>query len=857
MRRSLIERDARNGSLRLVFATLTGITGPSLATIHDVPDDFATIAAAVDAAAIGDTVRIAPGLWTENLELGEKGLLLTGTAPGNPRMVVRTVIDGSAEMAPTVWVGGTGAGATRLRGFTIEGGVGTLLQTPHKHRVGGGIHCESGELRIDRCRIADNGSMGASAAGGGIYVGAAGALLLQASTVVENTAGAGGGLAIEGGTAVLRKVRIANNSANEGGGAHVSAEGGLVADDCVFEENGEPWSDWLGLGGGAIFCGAGTQVRLNRCHMLDNFSRYGGGAICNGSFEMRGGTIARNRAYENGGGLRILSSGHADLTDVVIARNWAFFEGAAIRSSGGELRLDRSTVVMNGGGGAIIEQSGSAWAEITNSIVWRNGPFPALGGGAASIDLRYCDVEGGYPGEGNIDADPLFCSLPCGGAKVSIAAESPCVGAGIGGIDMGAGAIGCESRYEPPRRVWTVPGDHQEIQAAIDASCDGDTVRVDPGVWNESIDLGGKAIVLTGSAPYDSTIVDETIILGASESVVRITQGEPKGTEILGLRVRGGRAGESGNMWDAYGGGFLVNSSSLAIRHCKIDDNRASDNGEFPWGRGGGIWGNRAELSVSDTRIERNTVAGDGGGLALRDCESILLRSRVAHNRSATGAGIYIEGGSAEILACRVARNSTFMWEGGGLSVRKGATVGIHNSIVVENEIPDYYLGGSSKGGGIAIAGPSAVNLGFSIVSRNRCASWAGGGISVISPATLDARGAILWSNASGGITWGKDLWTSSRDAARLSHCLGPESLDGEGNVLGPPYFITWRGYEFVLSPGKWGDGEAALPRSPGIDAGPPRLNDWMDWPKEYRNGRRSDIGIYGGPGGVLWEKRE
>ncbi len=844
------QRTAQRRAWLLGPVVVAGMAGRSLSTLHDVPDDFASIGAAVDAAAIGDTVRIAPGLWTENLELGEKGLLLTGTAPGNPAIVAQTVIDGSAEVAPTVWIGGTGTLPLRLRGLTVQGGAGALVSTPHWRRIGGGVYCESGELTIDHCRIADNRFGEGSAAGGGIFVGEAGELLLQASTVVGNRADEGGGLAIEGGSAVLRMVRIAHNNAADGGGARVSGSGRLDAENCIFEANGPVQIDYMGLGGGAISCRGGGEVRLNSCGLFDNNAENGGAVICGGYFEMRGGTIASNRAASDGGGLRILGSGAADLENVVIARNWAFWGGGAVRKSGGELRLEWCTVVMNGGGGTIVEQSGTGSTRITNSIVWRNGPFPALKAGTGSICVRYSDVEGGYDGEGNIDADPLFCTLPCGGSKVSIAAESPCVGSGIDGSDIGAGVVGCESGYEPQRSVWTVPGDHQEIQAAIDGSCDGDTVRVYPGVWNESIDFGGKAIVLAGSAPYDSAIVDQTIILGAAESVVRITQGEPEGTEVLGIRIRGGWPWDNRDWSDAYGGGLFVNSASLAIRHCVIDSNRAS-------AMGGAMWGHRAELAVSDSRIERNRASGNGGGFVLRYCDTRLLRCRIAHNRSDAGAGIYVAGGSSEIYACRIEHNSTYEWEGGGMCITGGARVGIHNSIIFNNEIPEYYLGRSAKGGGIAIDGRSTVDLRFSVISRNRCASWAGGGIAVQSPATLQAQGAVLWSNASGGITWGTDLWTWSQDAAQLSYSLGPEGLGGEGNVLGPPNFVTWRGHDFVLSPGKWSEGEAALPRSPGIDAGPPHLSDWLDWPKGYDNGRRSDIGIYGGPGGVLWIRKE
>jgi L-ascorbate metabolism protein UlaG (beta-lactamase superfamily) len=66
--------------------------------------------------------------------------------------------------------------------------------------------------------------------------------------------------------------------------------------------------------------------------------------------------------------------------------------------------VDHCTIVGNDGSGI----RGTAIV-LTNSILWNNG----RGGGVPEIDVdaatvSYCDVEGGYPGTGNMDEDPLF-----------------------------------------------------------------------------------------------------------------------------------------------------------------------------------------------------------------------------------------------------------------------------------------------------------------------------------------------------------------------------------------------------------------------------------------------------------------
>ena len=72
-----------------------------------VPADYPTIQAAVDAAASGDTIRIAPGVYVEQTRVTNKSLTLVGQpgtilrafagmAPGNP---------GGNQPRPLVFIG--------------------------------------------------------------------------------------------------------------------------------------------------------------------------------------------------------------------------------------------------------------------------------------------------------------------------------------------------------------------------------------------------------------------------------------------------------------------------------------------------------------------------------------------------------------------------------------------------------------------------------------------------------------------------------------------------------------------------------------------------------------------------------
>jgi hypothetical protein len=55
----------------------------------------------------------------------------------------------------------------------------------------------------------------------------------------------------------------------------------------------------------------------------------------------------------------------------------------------------------------------------------------------------YSKIQGGCEGIGNIDANPLFCNPESG--DYTLAENSPCVGTGENGSNIGAFGIGCEA----------------------------------------------------------------------------------------------------------------------------------------------------------------------------------------------------------------------------------------------------------------------------------------------------------------------------------------------------------------------------------------------------------------------------
>ncbi len=158
--------------------------------------------------------------------------------------------------------------------------------------------------------------------------------------------------------------------------------------------------------------GSGTELVLINCRFSGNRSNAGGGLCCNTFYFPT--DIIWNCLFVNntaaGGGGGIYTNGKLIMTNTSFFNNTA---GAA--------------------GGAVYIGSGIRNLDIQNCILWGNSPDSlSLAPGA---NITYCNIQDGYEGEGNIDADPLFVPGPFGDYYLSQivsgqSADSPCIDSG-------------------------------------------------------------------------------------------------------------------------------------------------------------------------------------------------------------------------------------------------------------------------------------------------------------------------------------------------------------------------------------------------------------------------------------------
>jgi parallel beta-helix repeat protein len=451
-----------------------------------------------------------------------------------------TITGGNASFSDTS--SGSGSGG----GMLCQGGSPTIrncvFSGNRADQYGGGMACEGSGPTLTNCMFVGNtaGSAALSGYGAGISVLTSSPKLIGCTLSGNSASGSGGGMFCFGSsTPTLVDCAIGGNLAQNGGGIFFTSPGTVTR--CTFTANSATSGDGGGIyntaslstftdctftrnlaGGGGVGGGmyiASSSPTLMHCTFVQNAAGAGGGLDNNDASPTLAACVfnGNRTTVGGGGGMFSFQSSFPTLTNCVFSGN------ASTRGGGGNYNstsasptLINCTFSGNSAGtvgGAIVNDSASA--TLVNCVIWGN---TASSGGASifnslsSPQVTYTDVQGGYAGAGNLDADPLFVRSPARGADNAWGTADD----DYGDLNLRPGSPGIDA------------GNNAAVTSAKDLA--GNARVIDfPGVRDPGavVDLGAyeyaPSLTAAGSVSLDSSTKTLEIVFSRNILVTSLT----------------------------------------------------------------------------------------------------------------------------------------------------------------------------------------------------------------------------------------------------------------------------------------------------------------------------------------------
>jgi hypothetical protein len=488
------------------------------------------------------------------------------------------------------------------------------------------------------------GFVGAHAGRGGAIL-ALGPLTVERASIRINQAFTSGGALFLQGATVIRTSTINNNTAGNGGGIAVSMAVGVPTIPSVLIENSTISTNTADIGGGLWENAANATVTLNNATVANNTAQVAGGLVQNnGNVFLRNTIVAANfgttsnpnctgTSFSQGYNLVYNSSG-SDSCGMTNGVN-----GDIVNDISGDPRL--GPLQDNGGPTATHAlKSLSAARDKGNPAVPGSGgnacPATDQRGLTRNIDgnddgIARCDIgaaEGGRwllvdttaddPSLQTCDSNPNNGNCSLRGA-IGLANAASAGSAAV----ITLPAFGSANPYRLTRT-----GSLEEANATGDLDILSDVTIVGGGALNTVIDANAtdRAFHLLSGSPRALRLQDLTVRngIGTVDGGGIFAQAP---LSLLRTRVQANTA--------SIGGGVYVSNSTLSIAESAITGNSATT------GAGVHLDGSGSAMIVNST-IALNVAQGIGGGLGvLSNSTATLANVTLAGNQAANGGGAY------------------------------------------------------------------------------------------------------------------------------------------------------------------------------------------------------------------------
>ncbi|MHC4462770.1 MAG: S8 family serine peptidase [Planctomycetota bacterium] len=425
-----------------------------------VPSQYSTIQEAIYRSWNGGTVRVADGTYTGqgNRDIDLLGRAITVRSENGPESCIIDCNGTQDEPHRGFYIHSAEDSNSVIDGFTITNGYAPK-------GFGGGIYCRDSSPTVKNCTLSNNsaelggGGMrnynssptitnctfsGNSADfGSGMYNSSGGSPMLTNCTFSANTAsgtyGQGGGMANQATSPTLIDCTFSDNTTSGGGSGmynKICDHTYPKLNNCIFSGNLAVYHHGGGMrnyissptltnctfsgnstarNGGGMYNYYDSSPTLTNCIFSGNTTAENGG----GMYNLRNShpilincTFIGNSAALNGGGMNNINNSKPKLTNCTFSGNLAS-NGGGMNNERGRPILTNCTFAANSApnGNALAcdswHQLSPSKLRLSNCILW-DGENGIWNNDNSTITITYSNIQHGWPGGGNIDADPLF-----------------------------------------------------------------------------------------------------------------------------------------------------------------------------------------------------------------------------------------------------------------------------------------------------------------------------------------------------------------------------------------------------------------------------------------------------------------
>lgn len=769
-------------------------------------------------------------------------------------------------------------GTATLDGFTISGG--NANGSTYAILVGGGMYNDGSSPALTNCIFTGNS---AGSRGGGMHNDGSTPTLTSCNFSGNSATLAGGGMYNTYSSPVLANCTFSGNSADYGGGLY-DYHSFPTLTDCAFQGN-------LSAERGGGMYNSHSSPTLTGCTFEGNTSENDGGGMYNSSSSpvVIGCTFEGNSAQSGGGG-GLFNEEYSSpiLTDSIFESNWAendgggmynveysspvltsciFSNNSTARTGGGVFSFDYSSPVFAnctfsknsaaGGGGLcnlrsspvltnctfidnLASTSGggiyNAYSSptLTNCILWRDDPNEIQDQDSQAV-VAYSDIQGGYSGEGNIDADPLFMDPDNG--DYHLESNSPCIDTGYNdapnlpahdfegdprvmdgnsdgmaivdmGIDEAWGRtpdviyVDQDAARDGDGTSWEDAFTH--LQTALSAAAYGDEIWVAEGIYTPTLEFSPgdprsasfqlkNGVALYGG--FDPTVGDIAWDHRDWDANPTILSGDLNGDDGPDFENNG----ENSYHVFYHPDGTNLDDAAILDGFAIIGGNAE---GDWPSSHGGGMYNEGSSPILANCAFSGNSAYW-GGGMVNSDSSPTLTNcnfvGNFAHNM---GGGMDNSFSSPTLINCTFTDNSATT--GGGLANGYSDTTLINvtfagNSAVSGGGMDNHdaspkivncaFVGNSAvTGGGMYHFTNTSVSpvLTNCIFADNLASDLGGGMYNYSESLTPILVNCIMWGNAPQQVF---NYHTSSSAVITYSDVQG--GYFGEGNIDAYPWFAN------------------------------------------------------------------